>query len=263
MQRTSTKLVALPIAGNTDTSFLKVLALCFMLVDHIGVVLFPGIPELRVIGRMAFPLYAWCLVVGSEKTRSTFRYALRLLAMALLSQPLYMMALNHTWTDYNIMFSLLIGLIAIYGIQRRWCFSQVWLPALCFLLLGYIHVDYGWRGLAFILVLFAARNTRSGLIGAYLAYALFWGTASNPITTLFGWELSFLAWPGIGLVLAALFRLQGMVWLSLPLVAIPTHTGIKLPQWLGYALYPLHLLLLILLRMLVMGAPLSTLLRGF
>ena len=47
------------LAGNTNTSFLKILALVFMLVDHMGVVLFAQAPEMRVIGRMALPLYAW------------------------------------------------------------------------------------------------------------------------------------------------------------------------------------------------------------
>lgn len=117
------------IDGNLDTGFLKALALVFMLIDHLGASLFPKILELRVIGRMAFPLYAWCLVVGSVKTRSPIRYGLRLLLLAVLSQPLYMMALNHTWADMNILFTLCIALIAIQGIRLRWNGSQFWTPA--------------------------------------------------------------------------------------------------------------------------------------
>ncbi|NLV57597.1 MAG: hypothetical protein GXY67_02410 [Clostridiales bacterium] len=251
------------IAGNLDTSFLKVLALLFMVVDHIGAAVFTNIPELRVIGRMAFPLYAWCLVVGSEKTRSPLHYGLRLLLVGIIAQPLYMMALSHTWQDLNILFSLLVGLIAIQGIQKRWMFSQIWVPALCYVLLGFIHVDYGWMGLTFILVLYGARNNRSGLVAAYLAFALFWGTGSNTVSQLFGWKLPFLSWPGLGPLLTTLFRTQGMVWLSLPLIALPTHTRLRMPQWLGYALYPAHLVLIIVLKVLVNGAGWATLLRGF
>ena len=132
------------LAGNLDTSFLKVLALCFMFIDHLGAAVLPRIGELRMIGRMALPLYAWCLVVGSVKTRSAPRYALRLLGLALLSQPLYMMALNHTWTDLNILFLLFIGQVALQGIRARFMGSQVWVPALCYVLLGFVQVDYGW-----------------------------------------------------------------------------------------------------------------------
>lgn len=250
------------IAGNTDTSFLKVLALVLMLVDHLGVVIFPGVTEMRVIGRMAFPLYAWCLVVGSVKTRSPLKYGLRLLVVALISQPLYMLALNHTWTDFSILFTLLIALVAIQGIRIRRLGSEIWVPALCYVLLGFMKVDYGWKGLTFILILYLARENRSGLLAAYLAYSLYWGASSSAVNSLFGYRLSFLTWPGIGTTLAALFRLQGMIWLSLPLILINTRTGIRLPRWLGYAMYPLHLVLLIVLR-LMNGATFELLAKGF
>lgn len=250
------------LAGNTDTSLLKLLALLFMLIDHFGVLLPGNTLEMRIIGRMAFPLYAWCLVVGSVKTRDPLKYGLRLLLMAIISQPLYMMALNHTWSELGILFSLLVALIAIQGIRIHRFGSQVWVPVLCYVLLGFIRVDYGWKGLTFILVLYLARETRSGLIAAYLAYALFWGSSSSAVTSLFGIQLSLLKWPGIGDVLYPFFRLQGMVWLSLPLIACSTHSGLRMPKWLGYGLYPMHLVVLIVYRLLS-GTPFSTLIRGF
>ncbi len=250
------------IAGNMDTSFLKILALVLMLVDHIGASLLPGVPELRVIGRMALPLYGWCLVVGSVKTRSPWRYILRLLVLAVISQPLYMMALNHTWTDLNILFTLAIALTVIQGIRAKWMGSQFWVPVLCYIALGYLKVDYGWKGVTFILLLYLARESRSGLCAAYMAYSLYWGAASSPVRSLFGIPLSFGQIPGIGQPLSALFKLQGMVWLSLPLIAFDTKTNFRMPKWLGYGLYPLHLVLLIILR-LMNGATFSMLIRGF
>ncbi len=250
------------IAGNLDTSFLKVLALVFMLTDHLGVVIFPGIPEMRMIGRMAFPIYAWCLVVGSVKTHDPIRYGLRLLALAVVSQPLYLLALNHTWTDLSILFTLLLALIALQGIRARFAGSHIWMPLLCYVVLGYLKMDYGWRGLTFILLLYMARGSRAGLAATFMAYALFWGAASSQVTSVFGLELSFLSWNGVGVVLASLFRLQGMIWLALPLILLPTHTKLRMPKWLGYGLYPMHLVLLIALRLL-MGTPLATLTKGF
>lgn len=250
------------IAGNLDTSFLKVLALVLMLIDHVGASLLTGIPELRVLGRMAFPLYAWCLVVGSVKTSNPLRYGVRLLILALISQPLYMMALNHTWQDLSILFTLLIALAAIQGIRIHRFGSQIWVPALCYLLLGFLSVDYGWRGLTFILVLYLARGSRSGLIAAYLAYSLFWGSNSSAVRELFGVRLAFLEWPGLGTLFSAFFRLQGMIWLSLPLIAGRTNSQIRLPKWLGYGLYPMHLVVLIVLK-LFNGYSFAMLTRGF
>jgi len=234
-----------------------------MLIDHIGARVITGVPELRIIGRMAFPLYAWCLVVGSVKTSNPWKYAFRLLVMAVVSQPLYMMALQHKITDLNILFTLFLALMAIVGIQKQFCFSQFWAPALCYAALAFLNVDYGWKGITFILLLYAVRNTRMGLIAAYMAFALFWGSSSSSVNTLFGMQLTFLKWPGVDGLLKALFRLQGMVWLSLPLIAIPMHSDFRMPKWLGYALYPMHLVLLIILRMLINGTSLATLLAVF
>lgn len=251
------------IAGNTDTSFLKLLALLFMLIDHIGARVLTGVSELRIIGRMAFPLYAWCLVVGTVKTKDPARYVLRMLAMAVISQPFYMMGLQHSFRELNILFTLTVGLVAIFGIQKKFCGSQFWAPVLCYVLLGFIQVDYGWKGLTFILILYLAKESRSGLIAAFLAYAMFWGTSSSAVQSIFGWKLPFLMWDGIKNPLQALFRLQGMVWLSLPLIVIPMHTGFKMPKWLGYALYPMHLVVLIILRLLFTGSTLATMLFVF
>ncbi len=251
------------LAGNTDTSLLKILALVFMLVDHIGARILTGVTEMRIIGRMALPLYAWCLVVGSEKTRDMKRYILRMLLMAVVSQPLYMIGLQHSYQELNILFTLTLGLVAIYGIQSRFFLSQIWVPALCYLVLGYIQVDYGWRGLTFIILLYLARGSRGGLVAAFLAYAMFWGNGSAQVHSILGIKLDLGALPGIGSVLQPLFRLQGMVWLSLPLIAIPMHTGIKMPKWLGYALYPLHLVVLIILRLIFTNATLASMTAMF
>ena len=242
------------LAGNLDTGFLKVLALVFMLICHMGVLFFPTVQEMRVLGRIAMPLYAWCLVVGNVKTRRPLMYCLRLLLIAVVSQPLYMMALNHEWNYFSILFLLCIATVAIQGIRWGKYLSQIWVPALCYLLLGFIRVDYGWKGLSFILLLYLARNNKAGLFAAFFGFCLFWGTSSGGVTQFFGLEFTFLKWPGIGDLLRAVCKLQSLAVLALPLILIPTHTRLRLPKWLGYAIYPLHLVLLIVLRVLLKGA---------
>ena len=58
------------LSGNTNTGLLKVIALVFMFIDHAGKMCFPGMLEMRILGRIAFPLYCWCLVVGASHTHS-------------------------------------------------------------------------------------------------------------------------------------------------------------------------------------------------
>ena len=58
-------------APNQDHGLLQLAAMVTMVIDHIGVVFFPGLKILRVIGRIAFPLFCWGIAVGAEKTRSS------------------------------------------------------------------------------------------------------------------------------------------------------------------------------------------------
>ena len=90
------------LAGNTATGTINWIALVFMMIDHSGKMLFPNVPEMRMLGRIAFPLYCWALVVGCEYTGSMPRYLLRILLTGVISQPLYMAALNHTWQEPSV-----------------------------------------------------------------------------------------------------------------------------------------------------------------
>ena len=59
--------------GNENKTFIKLLAVLFMFIDHIGVAFFPGVYELRLLGRIAFPLFAWGMVTGAVYTRNIWK----------------------------------------------------------------------------------------------------------------------------------------------------------------------------------------------
>ena len=65
---------------------LKCIAMVCMLIDHTGAVLFPQYRILRIIGRIAFPIYCFLLVEGAMHTRDIRKYELRLLGFALVSE---------------------------------------------------------------------------------------------------------------------------------------------------------------------------------
>ena len=107
------------VAGNTATGTLKWVALVFMMIDHSGKMLFPNIPEMRLLGRIAFPLYCWGLVVGTEYTSSMPKYLLRILLTGIISQPLYMMALNHTWNQPSVFLTLFLAVLGLWESGKR------------------------------------------------------------------------------------------------------------------------------------------------
>lgn len=238
------KLHSSTIQGNIDTGLLKLLALVFMIIDHSGKMLFPFIPEMRLIGRIAFPLYGWCLVVGSEYTRDIWRYAIRIAVVGLVAQPFYMLGLSHTWVEPNIFLTLLLALLGIIAIKGHKYWSHIWGPVLAVILGAVLRPDYGWRGVFFVLMLYGARKSRSGLLVAFLSFAFFWGGSGGPVTQVFGWRLPIFDIPYVNDIAAPFFRTQALAWMALPLILFSTNTHFKLPKWLGYAAYPLHLAIL-------------------
>ena len=237
-----------PVDGNTSTGLLKLIALVSMFCDHAGKMLLSGVPEMRVLGRLAFPLYCWCLVVGASHTRSMPKYALRMLLVGVISQPLYMIALNHTWQEPDIFLTLLAALLGLWGLKERRWLSQVWAPPLALALSVVLNCNYGWKGVLFVFLLWAVRDRRTGIAAVMLAYCLFWGSGSSAVTKFFFIPLDF-AWMGTlrGLV-TPWCRLQALAILALPLILWRCPWRVRLPKWAGYALYPAHLVLLWLLE---------------
>ena len=69
---------------NGDTGLLKLVAMAAMLCDHMGKMFFPQYGAMRVIGRIAFPIYAYCIAVGCVYTRNPLNYLRRIVALALI-----------------------------------------------------------------------------------------------------------------------------------------------------------------------------------
>ncbi len=236
-----------PIAGNTATGVLKLLALVFMCCDHVGARLLPGIPELRILGRIAFPIYAWCLVVGFNYTRSVPKYALRLLAVGALTQPVYALVMNHGWLELNIFFELLLGLVGLWAIREKKGGSHVWGPLLALVLAQVLcgTVSYGWKGVLFIFLLYAVQDSRRALAALMVAFCLFWGQNSGLVTVAFGVHLSTLTrnapWNAL---LSPWTKLQAMAVLATPFLLVRFPRDVRLPAWVSYLLYPGHLVVL-------------------
>ena len=239
-------------AGNTATGWLKVMALVFMFIDHAGKVLFNNMQEMRILGRIAFPLYVWCMIVGFFYTRFVWKYMLRVLVTGLVSQPLYVVALNHTWTEPNIFLTLLLGLCALWGIREKKYGSHLWAPAIAIALATILDANYGWKGVLLFILLYAVQESRAGIAAVMVAYFLFWGSSYSVTKSLFGISINLNALPAfLSGPLSAFLRMETYALLSLPLILIPFRKDLKMPKWLGYALYPAHLALLIGLKALM------------
>lgn len=232
-------------AGNTATTWLKIIALVFMFIDHAGKMLLPSVPEMRILGRIAFPVYVWCMIVGFHYTRSVPKYLLRILIVGLVSQPLYVIAMNHAWRDPNVFLTLFLGLCAIWGIREKKYLSHLWAPAIALMAAIVAGADYGWRGVLLFILLYAVQDSRPGIAAVMVAYFMFWGTSYSLTKSIFGLSIDLSVLPGfLSSLLSPFLRMEAYALLSLPLILIRFKKDLKIPRWVGYALYPVHLAVL-------------------
>ena len=62
------------LSGNA----LKILGALSMLADHVGLMFFPEVTALRIVGRLAYPIFAYMIAEGCAHTRNRRRYFLRI-----------------------------------------------------------------------------------------------------------------------------------------------------------------------------------------
>lgn len=249
------------IGGSTSTGVLKLIALFFMFIDHSGKMLFPNVLEMRMLGRIAFPLYCWCLVVGFNYTRSVPKYMLRLLIVGAVTQPLYMVVMDHTWTEPNIFLTLLLGLAALWGLKKKWFGSQFWAPLIAFVLAVLLDCDYGWKGVMLILLLFAVQESKVGIAAVMVAFCMYWGNGTIIVQGVFGLSLRPLLTSSFRSLFEPWLRIQALAILALPLMLIDL-PKMKMRPWVGYALYPLHLVVLLVAELMMNAAPVIERIQG-
>jgi len=177
---------------------------------------------LDALGRMAFPIFAFCLAESVAHTKSRTRLCLRLLAFAFISEVPFDLALFGTPFSFerqNIFFTLFLGVAA------AWSFDALrgkWLPQLA----------------AFACILTAAHfsNCDYGIQGVLLIFA-FWLLRSFRIPQLIaGFVIMCTAFPFVALGLVPLYFYSG-------------EKGRSAGKYFFYAFYPAHLLLLWGLRL--------------
>lgn len=104
---------------------LKLLACLFMLIDHVGVYAYPFLPEsvalaCRIIGRLAFPIFAWQIARGYALTRSPLIYFARMTGFAVASEIILRTAHAYTgfpWLGTNVLVTFALAIVLITGLR--------------------------------------------------------------------------------------------------------------------------------------------------
>ena len=215
---------------------LKYIAFLSMLIDHVNkALIYPNLDGgimlhisnlFDILGRIAFPLFAFFIVEGYFKTRNRKKYLLNLLIFGVISEVPFDLFTSSTFFNprfNNVMFSLALCLITIWIIdvlktkmpRILWYFiSLIIVTVMCFVAM-FLAVDYDYH--AIILV--------------YLLYDFYNKTILSVILGYLSIIKEFWAFLGFGFIL----MYNG-------------ERG-KQSKILNYCFYPVHLLILGLLRM--------------
>lgn len=149
--------------GIFSNNVLKIIACIAMLIDHMGLILFPKVLVLRFIGRLAFPIFAFLLAEGCFYTKNKLRHFLVLAGFAIIMQVVLFIATGMTAFSIFMHFSIAVGICHLIDLTDK-CFrkKQIILAVgfiliILFLLVGVVYVD----------------NTTSYLRSNYGMYAVF------------------------------------------------------------------------------------------
>ena len=223
-------------------SALKIIAVVSMLCDHVAKFIlssyrFAWKPLLIVsgtkinlyflmtslIGRIAFPLFAFLIVEGYFHTRDLKKYVLNLFVFGILTIVPWNLLRGGLldFHSFNVLFTFLFGILAIYGMDHFKGWKAFFCVAAALVLSYMMKTDYSIMGILLIILFHAFRNRRE-----YQSLSL----------------------------LACLFRGKKVIGIPLAALSILLYNGkrgfIKGKAWkyAFYAFYPLHLLVIYLVR---------------
>ncbi len=219
---------------------LKLIALLAMTIDHIGLVLLPQYEILRIIGRLAYPIFAYMIAEGCRYTSHKVRYLGIVFGVGLLCQIVYLLTTRSIYQCIMMTFSLAIALIFTIDWARaqggkRWALVFLSLFFAAFVCEGLplllkhtdFGIDYGFTGVMLPVFIFLGQNKKERLLAAAL-----------------------------GLILVAL-QAGGVQWFGLlallPLACYNGKRGKWKLKYLFYIYYPLHLAVIWGINLLLIG----------
>jgi len=95
---------------------LKIIALIAMTCDHVGKELFPEYDVLQIIGRLAFPLFAYMIAEGCFYTRKRKKYLLMIAGLGTICQLVSTITTGSLYQ--NILITFTLAIITIFSIDN-------------------------------------------------------------------------------------------------------------------------------------------------
>lgn len=238
----------------TTSMSLHVMAMVFMLCDHLWGTVIPGSDWLTCIGRISFPIFAFLIVEGYFHTRNLKKYVLRILLFAVVSEIPFNLAMGSSIlypVHQNVLWTYLIAIGLIY-LNEKVGEKSLLIRALvgCLtVIMGFVlglltMVDFYHAGVLTVLTFYFFRQKKWwSYIGQFVCL---WYINTELLGGL-GYEISIFGE-------TYFFLRQGLALLALiPIWLYKGRQGYhsKALQYTYYAFYPVHLLILGMIKMMM------------
>ena len=155
---------------------LKIIGIIAMICDHSGDVFLKHFSYLNLIGRFAFPIFAFQAAVGYSNTKDFKKYIFRLLIFAIISQAPFMLFTSTYDNNFslNIFFTLLLGVCTLYIYDK--CNKKI-LGIIAVIIISVIaeliKVDYGAFGILTIFIFYLFKDKKLLMVFYFIPLCFF------------------------------------------------------------------------------------------
>ncbi len=111
-------------SGLFSGSTLKLIACIAMFVDHFGLVVFPQKMIFRMIGRLAFPLFAYFIAEGCKYTRNKLKHFLLIFSVGIIYFFFYLVAYDQVYPSIFLTFSFSILNVYLIDALKQYAFLK-------------------------------------------------------------------------------------------------------------------------------------------
>ena len=235
-----------------NSNHLKLITIIAMTIDHIADLIYPGMPNniisniLHIIGRLTAPVMFFFICEGFYYTKNLKKYILRLFTFALISHFAYCFAFGIKYIPFtsgsifnqtSIMWSLAWSVVALYITYKT--NLKEWQKWLLIISINIITFSSDWSSIAVMAILSMYSNR--GNLKKQMISMCFWISIYAVISYLF------------------VSKTYGLITLAVILVypLLKMYNGekgkAKWMKWFFYLYYPLHLVIIGILRIVIYG----------
>ncbi len=251
---------------------LKIIAILTMLIDHMGILLFPDYDFMRTIGRISFPIFCYFIANGYTYTSNRRNYFFRILGFAFISQIPYM------WLSYgatlnpfhfNVLFLFAYSIVVLHFIDKfkdnrivatLITISLTVIPLALELMIKDFAFSYNYYGIILVVIFYIFNGENKKILFSFLLLS-----ALQPYVALIiyrskqiGLEATIQDFSGTMSVFhqySRLGALSGFYYQARSILGILTififskvRFNYRINKYVFYVFYPAHIILLLSIR---------------